>query len=93
MTNELDNFATNNLGRVVRSWVEGSDERRRKMDGAFKPLVSWPPGTEYLQKVSLPDTPPLADRIVDQLMLVFSIYDLKPCRDTVSDLVKSLLKG
>lgn len=58
----------------------------------FRPLITWPEGTEYLHKAELPEQEPLESRIVKQVVDVFSAYDLEVCPETVKDLVAAVIK-
>lgn len=77
---------TSGIVRLVEAWVRGN-RKEIPMTSDFKPLVTWPAGTEYLQKVDVPEQEPLEPRIVKQILDVFSIYELEPCKDAIRDLV------
>lgn len=93
---ELELEVSGIFNRVVAAWIEGTKEESRmavEEEPLFKPLITWPPSTEQIPKVSLPKLEPLETRITRQVIDVFSIYDLKPCYDTIKDLVSFLLKN
>lgn len=90
---DLDRKLAEVSSRVVSAWIK--EENRMAVDGKplFRPLITWPEGTEYLQKVTLAEQEPLESRIVKQVVDVFSIYDLEVCPETVRELVAAVIKG
>lgn len=91
-SDELDREISDIVNRVVTAWVrEKREENRMASNGDFKPLVTWPAGTEYLNRVTLPEQEPLATRLVKQVMDVFAKYDLDPDPEEVENLVEVVL--
>lgn len=86
---DLDRKISEISSRVVSAWIK----EEVRVGGDFRPLVTWPEGTEYLRKVTLPEEEPLESRIVKKVVDVFSIYDLEVCPETVRELVAAVIKG
>lgn len=89
LPDELDRRVSEISNRVVEAWIK----EEVRVDGGFRPLITWPEGTEYLQKVTLVEQEPLESRIVKQVVEVFSIYNLEVCPETVRELVAAVIKG
>lgn len=90
-----DRSASDIFVQVVEAWISmEKEEIRMETEGEplFRPLITWPEGTEYLQKVQLPEEEPLESRVFKQIIEVFSIYDLEPCHDAIRDLVAVVVK-
>lgn len=90
---ELDRKLSEVSSRVISAWIK--EENRMADDGEslFKPLITWPPGTEYLHKVTLPEEDSIEDKLAAGIHEVFSRYGLQVWDELVDDLIESVLKG
>lgn len=90
---DLDRKLAEVSSRVVSAWIK--EENRMAVDGEplFRPLITWPEGTEYLQKVSLPDEEQLEDKLTRAIHDVFSRYDLEANDEMVDELIEYSLKN
>lgn len=84
-SDELDRKLSEVSSSLVSAWIEGKKKDIRMEE--FKPLITWPPGTEYLHKVSLPEQEPLGQRVVQQVLEVFHRHGLNPNQDKITQIV------